>query len=75
MAASLPYVRAHDLEVEAAAMGFWDMDLRSMKYLIKGYAKAGEVQRNATAGLGAPPLQMPGFRCRGTKDFRYEVVR
>jgi hypothetical protein len=74
VAASLPYVRAHDLEAEAAEMGFWDMHLNSMEYLIKGYAKAGEVQRNAMAGLGAPPPQMPGFRCRGTKIGRYEII-
>ena len=73
VAASLPYVRAHDLEAEAASMGFWDMDLRSMEYLLKGYGKAGEVQRKATAGLGAPPPQLPGFRCRGTKFGRYEI--
>jgi hypothetical protein len=56
-------------------MGFWDMDLRSMEYLLKGYTKAGDVQRNAMAGLGAPPPQMPGFRCRGTKFGRYEITR
>jgi len=74
VAASLPYIRAHDLEAEAAEMGFWDMDLRSMEYLLKGYTKAGEVQRNAMAGLGAPPPQMPGFRGRGTKFGKYEVL-
>ena len=73
VAASLPYVRAHDLEAEATEMGFWDMDLRSMEYFLKGYDKAGEVQRKSTAGLGAPPMQLPGFRCRGTKSGRYEI--
>jgi hypothetical protein len=45
-----------------------------MEYLLKGYTKAGEVQRNAMAGLGAPPPQMPGFRGRGTKFGKYEVL-
>ncbi|WP_152543492.1 hypothetical protein [Methylibium sp. T29] len=71
--ASLPYVRAHDLEAEAASMGFWDMDQTSMEYFLKGYSRAAEVQRKATAGLGAPPPQLPGFRCRGTKFGRYEI--
>jgi hypothetical protein len=74
VAASLPYVRAHDLEEEAAEMGFWEMSLESMEYLLKGYTKAGEVQRKSMAGLGAPPPLLPGFRSRGTKSGRYAIA-
>jgi len=71
--ASLPYVRGHNLEAEAIEMGFYDMELRSMQYLLNGYAQAPQVQPKAMAGLGSPPPLLPGFRMRGPKTGRYEI--
>jgi hypothetical protein len=73
VAASLPHVRSHGLEEEAAEKGFWDMEARSMNAFLSTMEHAQVIVPKAMAGLGFGPPMLPGFRMRGTKPGRYDV--